>query len=473
MKKIQDYYGMLPFPLTDGQKYSLEEFTTGTGHYALGGVQGAGKSTVMVLLSKFYGDEVIFCASSGTASKQMPDNIGSGTAHSIMSLFTEVSRPEMMSKVNKTTTALFAKSDLIKVVVVDEAFAMDSDKLYTMLHRIKRFNKRTNSRGERNIRLLLVGDWCQRLPILTNEEKSIVNEKHGHWLMFKSNPWKEAAIKVLMLTEVKRQDDKVFKACLDVIRYGIEHRYEGALKWLNQRYVKEYDDSLLLLAPTNKTVTAANNLSLQRNPNPKGLYTATITGRYNLNDSPLEKEVMLAVGSPVISVINHEEGDYCNGSYGHVTEMQSDGCWVRFVGDQEDTFVGMVTLREEESYIKKDVLQEDGTYADEQGKTLVGTCTGLCLKIAAAYTIARAQGRTFTCRVNIDVGNTSLYTNKALGDFGTSDVLVACSRVTDVKNLTLVRKIEPKHIKVCRESIAFWHESLAKQEENLRERVRL
>jgi hypothetical protein len=468
LKKIQDYYGMLPFPLTEGQKYSLEEFTTGTGHYALGGVQGAGKSTVMALLSKFYGDEVIFCASSGTASKQMPDNIGSGTAHSIMSLFTEVSRPEMMSKVNRTTTALFAKSDLIKVVVVDEAFAMDSDKLYTMLHRIKRFNKRTNNRGERNIRLLLVGDWLQRLPILTEEEKLIVNEKHGHWLMFKSNPWKEADIKVLMLTEVKRQDDKIFKACLDVIRYGIEHRYEGALEWLNQRYSKEYDDTLLLLAPTNAAVKAANSLSLQRNPNPKGLYTSTITGKYNIKDSPLAKEVMLAVGSPVITVINHEEGDYCNGSYGHITGMESDGCWVRFSGASVDTFVSMVTLREEESYIKKDVLQEDGTYADEQGKTLVGTCTGLPILLAASYTIARSQGKTFSCKINIDVGNTSLYTSRKLGDFGTADVLVGLSRATSVDNITLLRKIEPKHIKVCRESIAFWYESLAKQEEKLK-----
>jgi hypothetical protein len=177
---------------------------------------------------------------------------------------------------------------------------------------------------------------------------------------------------------------------------------------------------------------------------------------------------MLAVGSPVITVINHEEGDYCNGSYGHITGMESDGCWVRFSGAPVDTFVSMVTLREEESYIKKDVLQEDGTYADEQGKTLVGTCTGLPILLAAAYTIARSQGKTFSCKINIDVGNTSLYTSRKLGDFGTADVLVALSRATSIDNVTLLRKIEPKHIKVCRESIAFWHESLAKQGEKLK-----
>lgn len=465
-KKIEDYYGELPFPLTDGQHKALVGITRNNkGHCALLGVQGSGKSTIMELLAKFYGNEIIFCASSGTASKNLPNNIGSGTAHSVLSLSTEMATPDFIThKVGRNTAELFQGSDLIKVVVIDEAFAMDSDKLYTMLARVKRFNKATKNRDLRSIRLILVGDCCQRLPIASDKEKLYMEEKHGHWLMFKSDMWGEYNIKTYMLTEVKRQDDKVFKACLDVIRYGQVERYPKALEWLNKRYSKVYDDSNLLLAPTNKVVEKANLLSLQRNPNKKGTWKSTIKGKYNIKDSQLEPIVTLAVGSPVIGVINHESGEYCNGSFGYVEAIHPDGCDVKFVDNNYTTFVEAVTLKEEETFVEKDVLQPDGTTEDVLSKRVLGTCTGLPLKLAAAYTVARSQGKTFTCHVNIDVGEKSLYTSKFLGDFGTADTLVALSRATSIENITLLRKIEPAHIKVCRTSIDFWNKCIAEQE---------
>lgn len=467
MKRIEDYYGELPFPLTEGQQRALVGITRGDyTHCSILGINGSGKTTIMELLKKFYGDEIIFCASSGVASKNLPNNIGVGTSHSVLSLSTEMADDHFISKgVSRTTNNLFQSSSLIKVVVVDEAFALDSDKLYTMFKRIERFNKATKSRQARSIRLILVGDCCQRLPIASKEDKQYMTNKHGHWLMFKSNLWTKYKIKTFMLTEVKRQEDKVFKACLDVIRYGQTHRYEGALAWINQRVSAEYDESALLLAPTNAVVTRANELSLANNPNKKATWKATITGKYNMKDSPLKPSVTLAIGSPVIGVINQEGGDFCNGSFGYVTAIYPDGCEVKFTGNDYSTFVGAATLREEETVVIKDVVQPDGTLKDIQSKKVVGTCTGLPLLLASAYTVARSQGKTFTCKINIDVGDTRLYTSKALGDFGTSDVLVALSRATSIDNITLLRKIEPAHIKVCQESVKFWNDTLAEQEE--------
>lgn len=463
MKVIEDYYGELPFPLTNDQKNVLVDITRNTdGHYAMLGVNGSGKSTIMELLAKFYKDEIIFCASSGTASKNLPANIGSGTSHSILSLSTERATEEFLKNVNKTTTNLFQVSDLIKIVVIDEAFALDSDKFYTMLRRVERFNKGTKKRKKRNIRLILVGDILQRLPIASAQEKSYMNEKHGHWLMFKSRLWIENKVKTYILTEVKRQDDKVFKAFLDVIRYGQTERYPKALAWINQRYSEDYDDTNLLLAPTNAIVNAANALSLQRNPNPKGTWCATKVGSYNMKDSPLEPSVTLAVGSPVITLVNHEEGLYCNGSFGHVTQIYPHGVDILFVGEDYPTLVEAVVLREEEIYIEKGE-DEEGNPCDVQKKRIVGTCTGLPVRMAAAYTCAKSQGKTFKGKINIDFGDTKLYTSKYLGDFGTSDVLVGLSRATSVENITLLRKIEPAHIKVCRESIAYWNDTLAAQ----------
>jgi hypothetical protein len=66
------------------------------------------------------------------------------------------------------------------------------------------------------------------------------------------------------------------------------------------------------------------------------------------------------------------------------------------------------------------------------------------------------------------MGYTSLYTGKRLGDFGTSDALVALSRATDINNVTLVRPVLKGHIKVCRESINWWLEQVRNQKEKQR-----
>lgn len=456
IKCITELYGNLPFPLTKGQDYALKTITKKEGHYALVGLAGTGKSTILTLLKKFYGNEIIFCATSGVASKGMPDGIGAGTAHSILSLSTEMATPEFIRKLNRTTTALFANSDLIKVIVVDEAFAHDTDKLYTLLRRVERLNKKTSKRKQRNIKIILCGDPLQKPPICKGFQKDWMTEQYGSHLMFKSDLWETYNFETLMLTEVMRQEDKVFKSFLDVIRYGQVERYEKALAWINKRVNPEYDTTLLLLAPTKRIVGHANNLSLDRNPNPKGTWKAVMGGRYNMRDSPLAEEVTLAVGSPVIGIINHEEGDYVNGSYGHVVSIGEDGCEVDFEDSIGITYVERVTLREEETYIEQHVLQEDGSYADEQRKKLIGTCKQLPLLLAAAYTISKSQGKTFTCKLNVDVGDSSLYTSRALGDFGTADVYVGLSRATDVNNITLTRPILPAHIKVCTESVEWW-----------------
>ena len=164
LERIEDLFGTLPFSLTKGQEIFLNRFTTSEGHFSLLGVAGSGKSTIMEILSRFYGNEIVFCASSGVANQQMPNEIGRGTAHRVMSLFRDISDPMGMKKVKKACQGLFGPSDLVKIIVVDEAFCLDSDHLHTMLKRIERFNKATRKRKQRKIRLLVVGDCLQRLP---------------------------------------------------------------------------------------------------------------------------------------------------------------------------------------------------------------------------------------------------------------------------------------------------------------------
>ena len=463
MRKIQDYYGELPFEPTKGQKNFLESFTTSEEHYSLAGIQGSGKTTIMELLAKFYGDEIVFCATSGVASQQLPNELGSGTAHRILGLPIEIS--DNISKVPKSCQELLGPSDLIKIIVVDEAYTLTSYLLWVALQRVKRFNKVTTKRGIRSIRLLLVGDPLQRLPICSDQDKLTMNQKYGHWLMFKSKVWAEANIATYILDEVKRTEDKVFKACQDVIRYGITSRYERTLEWLNKKVNKNYDKQQLLLAPTRNTVKRSNGSALENNPNPTYRLDAVKWGKFNLKDAGIEPFCDFCLGQEVITLINHKEGDFVNGDFGTIVDIctEGSGIYMKKRSNGDVVFVEVHEFFEEETYVEVDVPQEEGGFADELHKKKIGGCKALPIMGSSAMTVARAQGRTFKVPIVINMERTSLYTRA--GDFGTADLLVALSRATSIDNITLASPIKKEHIKVCRESIDYWNETLYAQKE--------
>jgi hypothetical protein len=290
--------------------------------------------------------------------------------------------------------------------------------------------------------------------------------------MFKSTMWKEANIETYILDEVKRQSDKVFKACLDVIRYGEESRYEGALKWLNKRVNTNYNRDHLLLAPTNKLVAVANDRALHNNPNEQGTFTAELSGKYNIQDCPADMEITLAAGLDIITLVNDQEGRFANGSFGNIVSIGEEGCYVKFEATGEVHLVVPHDFTEEEAYVEVDVAQEDGSVKDVLQRKVIGVCLQVPIKQASAFTIARSQGRTFTCPMTVDMGSTWLFTNEKMGDFGTSDLLVGLSRATCISNVTLAAPIQKGHIKIDRDSIGYWKESLAKQRlEEMRSKV--
>ena len=124
-----------------------------------------------------------------------------------------------------------------------------------MIHkRIQRFNKRTNKRKRRDIRLLVVGDSLQATTIADAELQQELKVRWGSHLMFNSTVWDRFNFNYAVLNKVERQKDKVFKACLHVIRYYQEERLPKCLQWLNKKHRPFYSVDKLVLAATNKTV---------------------------------------------------------------------------------------------------------------------------------------------------------------------------------------------------------------------------
>ncbi len=462
LESLQWLFDKAGFELNEKQKLFILHFINGEGHFLLCGLAGSGKSTVMKLLNIYYESKIIFCASSGVANLSLPDNIGSGTGHSILSLPTSPADELTYKKVSPTTQGLFGSSDLIEIVVIDEVYGYNSDVLDVIYRRLERFNKKTKKRKKRNIRLLLVGDPAQQVTITDENEESIYRERWGHHLMFRSTVWDRFNFTVAVFDKVERQSDKVYTACLDVIRYNQTQRLGKCLEWLNKRCGARSGDDELVLAATNKTVDRLNQEALDKLTTPKTLFKGVIKGKFDMRDVLVKQDITLCEGALVMTTTNDIERRWVNGSRGVVTGVQpSEGVWVKF-DDGEEHFVEYHTWENTESYVETGVKQEDGTTKDEMKKRVLGRLTALPLLVAYSITISKSQGLTIRDNFSIDMEKSWLYTWEKMRNFGSQFLYVALSRGVEIDKVNLLTKVEPAHVKTCDESIKFWFECVEK-----------
>lgn len=375
MSRLDDIINGLPFTLTDEQDFFLRDFTSGNGHATLIGDGGSGKTTVMWVLDKYYNSDVVFGGSSGIATVNLPDNIGLCTGHSMLKL----SVGEAIDKdYKRSAIKALTGSDQIKVIILDEAYCYNSQDLDQMLNQVRKLNKATSKRRARNIRLLLVGDPLQRLPIVDDKLRGKLYDNFGHYLMFKSSVWKRFNPACYVFQEVKRQDgtspkDIWFKKCLYVLRYGIEKHYDKVLEGLNKLVVgDDYEEGSLYIAPTNALVDEYNRTYLENNPNNKVSFTAKFDAKYDKFQFPLEKVVTLAEGCKVICLVNDQEGSYQNGTEIAVTSiLEDEGIYGRKENGDE-IFVAVHEFKQEDIEFVETPVQE--VNSSEKRKLILKHC---------------------------------------------------------------------------------------------------
>lgn len=521
--KLKNIVEGLPFKLTEEQLFFIEDFIRSKGHAICIGDSGVGKTTVMWLLHKYYGSSILFGASSGVATVNLPDNIGYATGHKIFNL----SVGEAIDKdYKRSCPKILTNSDLIKIIVIDEAFCYNSQDLDQVLNQVRKLNKATKRRHQRDIRLLLVGDPLQRLPIVSDQLKSKLCKKYGHYYMFESTIWSQFNPKAYVLTEVKRQsgeDPKSvwFRKALQVIRYGMEQHYDTVLKGLNKFVVGDnYEEGSLYLAPTNALVNGYNAEYLKKNPNMKFTFKAQFGKKYDQKEFPMEKEVTVAEGCKVLCLVNCPEGTYQNGTEITITNVMPDEGVYGEDENGREIFVPIHEFKQEE-IVAKEVSTEDISTSDlvstlaynlttedihsfysknKSNTSLAGELTKkgmldklsradltklygvkvmdklkiqerevvdraymLPVKLSAGFVIAKSQGRTFNRKGLIDVGDIEkdyFYTWNKMPDYMVAGLFVALGRFTSIDHIQLKRPIERKHIRVCRTSINFWFKCL-------------
>lgn len=462
-EKLRKIIEGVPYTLDKEKIKFMEDYISGKGHATLLGEAGSGKSVVLELLKKYFGDEMVVFAATGVANQNLFGGMGgNGTAHSGLSIPLGMATSKDFKEVGRKCSEIFASSDLVKHIVIDEAYMLNADNLKVILHRIQRFNKKNAKRQQRNIRLLLIGDPLQLPCIVDQQAKDYMYREYGSHLLFRSRVWESMNIQTHVLQNVYRQGDKVFKAALNVLRFGQEERYDGVLKWLNKRVQSRYPRDMFTVAAYNKQVDQVNGRILAMMRSQKWNYTAEVVGEFNLKDNGVEEFITLAEGLECITTINDQDGNFNNGSFCKIVSMTAEGAWCYFPHIDDEVFVAIHEYKEHETYVAKDVKQDDGTIKDELRRREVGKCAQIPLKQCTAISAHRSQGKTFAKKGVVDLGTGF----DPQSDFGEALLYVALSRFTDIKHVILPRSLNHGHIKVNQESVDFWLEVVENASEN-------
>lgn len=444
---LEEYLHDGKYPLTEEQKdYVRDCVDKKKGHVINLSPAGFGKSVTLEALKAYLKDKLIICATTGIANSILFNNKGGdGTAHRVFSLSLGMFKDKDVSKVKSYCTGLFAPTDLVEYVVVEECGMLNPDQLELIRLRLERFNKPIKGkRKKRNIKLILLGDFLQLLPVLNQQDKNYLNSKYGSHLLFESEPFKKLDFIVHNFTKPLRTSEKTFQECLNVMRYGQEERYPNCIKWINKRHSWTLPEGLPLVTTTNKRVDEANSMAVRSNPEAPFSYKAKITGEFNMKDCPVDENLVLKKGLPVITLVNTD--DYSNGSFGYVEECLSDGVFVHFPSIDETHFVDMFEFEQRESFLSTE-KGEDGVEKAILDSKVIGRAVCLPVKVAAAFSIHRMQGRTLDVPAVVDISYKGFDMTDEDNDWGVNSAYVALSRFTSIDLIHLKYPLQHTGIK--------------------------
>lgn len=262
----------------------FESLKKGQNVFLTGGA-GVGKSYLSRKIKEKY-EDMVMLASTGIAAL----NIGGQTVHSYFGVG-KYSHPEDIEKIYKSDKWEKTKNRInygSKYILIDEISMVRGDLLNLIdlicrlaqvdiweMRRLKKspVEEAMNKPSFGGKVMIFVGDFLQLPPVVRNEDKDEVQALFA----FESYAWKNAKIKVFNLTEVKRQNDKLFIDALNSIRMGrTSNEYDELFR--NTRK-NEFPVKPIKLLPTNSKVELWNDYELGLIDSPEEIYIARVIAR--------------------------------------------------------------------------------------------------------------------------------------------------------------------------------------------------
>ncbi len=407
-------------------------------HLFLTGKAGTGKTTFLRALKTVMPKRMIVVAPTGVAAL----NAGGVTIHSFFQLSFAPKIPrrylaagsveENPEEMQEKRMFRFSrqKIDIIKaldLLIIDEISMVRADLLDGIDDVLRRFRRADQPFG--GVQLLMIGDLFQLAPVVTDEDRQILDNFYDSHFFFGSRALQATDYACIDLQKVYRQQDEAFLSLLNRVRENqLDHASSAAL---TSRYRPDFSppdrEGYITLTTHNYQANRLNEQKLNALPGAAFGYQAVIEGDFPEYMFPTDALVQLKIGAQVMFCKNDmgREKRYYNGKIGTISALRKDMVEVRCPGEEDPITVGF----ENWDNIKYEIDEQ----SQEISEKIIGSFSQVPFKLAWAITIHKSQGLTFE-RAIIDAGSA----------FAFGQVYVALSRCKTLDGLVLRSLITPR-----------------------------
>lgn len=427
--------------LNGGQQAAVDAIRSGANVF-LTGEGGTGKSVAIgkaVNLLRHDGRKVVLCAPTGIAAQ----NIRGATIHSAFRFDLGPKVADALEDVQPSKVIHEADT-----IIIDEVGMVRRDLMDAIAHVVELENEaRAGDRERKRLQLVVVGDFSQLPPVVTDKDKVALVAHYGQqsagtgFYAFEADGWGRMGFTVCQLTEPMRQSDPTFVSMLNRARIGDA----SCLGYFNRLAGRpETPSAAVSIVARNKDAEAVNLNRLADLKGKSERFSGTVTGEFKPGDMAAPESLELKVGARVICVANDKNGGYVNGSTGVVTNMHgtsAEGLPAVMVRLDSGVEVA-VTRKEWENTAYRVTDATNGRKHLEQ--VTLGTYTQYPLKLAWAITYHKSQGQTLDA-VSIDPDT-----------FGPGMLYVGLSRATSAAGIWLTREVKPSGLKADQAVVEFY-----------------
>lgn len=393
----------------------------------LTGKAGTGKSTFLKYICSITKKKYVVLAPTGIAAI----NAGGSTLHSFFHLpfyplvpddsRFQGRRIREFLKYNKEQIKMLKQLDLI---IIDEISMVRAD-IIDFIDRILRTFSGCSRLPFGGKQLLFVGDVFQLEPVVTRDERDILQRFYETPHFFSARVFREIQLVSIELTKVYRQNDNVFVNVLDHIRTNTASSQDLLL--LNtcvDQDVSGEDGLFVTLAARRDVVDHINQQNLSAIEGDPIVFEGEIKGEFPESMLPTLLDLELKVGAQIIFIKNDQDHRWVNGTIGMITGIDDEGKFLYIHTDDGQDFD---VERAMWANVRYTYNEKEKKIEEEE----LGTFTQFPVRLAWAITIHKSQGLTFS-KVAIDFTG---------GVFAGGQTYVALSRCRSLDGLQLKKEI--------------------------------
>jgi len=407
----------------DQFQHAIDTMEKSTQNVFLTGKAGTGKSTLLSVFREETRKKVVILAPTGIAAL----TVRGATIHSFFQF-----KPNINAEDAERHARNWKKKGMFKRIdtfVIDEISMVRADLLDCVDIFLKTVLRKDKPFGGKQ--MVFIGDLYQLAPVVTSQEKTYFKEVYKSPYFFSSRAClrSDFDLTFIELEKVYRQRDTQFIEILNAIRN--RSVTDAHLQHLNTRVgpTNAEDSGYIYLTTTNADADTINTRKLSDIKNPLCESIAELSGGFSPKLAPTDMHLKLTVGAQVIFLNNDPNGQWVNGTLGHIEAINLAGHTIT-VQHQDGHRVAVTpykwTLYKYVYDTASKTLRQDSE----------GSFTQYPLKLAWAMTIHKSQGKSFD-KVIIDLGK---------GAFATGQTYVALSRCRTLEGMVLTKPLTKNNI---------------------------